>query len=780
MKYWTYYFSAFIILLLLSILFASLIVFPSEYSPLLYSKEGKVLAVKVAKDGQWRFKSENPIPYNYEQCLLHYEDKNYYYHLGFDPIGFLRAVYLNLKYQKVVSGGSTITMQLARLYLHSGERTVPAKILEIFLATGLEFRYSKKEILKLYAANAPYGSNVVGLEAALFRYYNKKLSELSWAEAAMFAVLPNQPTWIHVIKNRNKLTDKRNKLLASLYDSKIISKENYELSLLEPLPQKPLKVNRLASHALDYLESIHPNQFVFQSTIEVALQSKVQEICQRNNEALIQNEIRNLSAMIIDNKSGEVITYLGNMIKDSGVVANSEVNMVQAARSSGSILKPLLVAAAMQRGLVINQSLLPDVPVSINGFKPENFSRSYYGACTVNELLHYSLNIPSVLLLKEYGIPDFFNDLIKLGFSSLFRKPNDYGLSLILGGAEIKMWDLCRAYSFLVQNLNQYVDGNHDYLPISKYNLKLLEVETQNQSLEKLKTASVFSAGNIYLMFDAMRNPPPQNGSYRNSQTTKPHVAWKTGTSFGYKDAWCIGISPDYTVCVWVGNSNGLARPGLIGLETAAPIMFEIMDQLPKLSDWRIPYDDMQEYSICKESGYIAGNSCNEIDTVLTSKSAQNLKSCPYHHTILLDQEMKYSVYANCESNPMSKNYFILPPLMAHYYKMQHLNYTLVPPLRSDCIAGSNNETQILEFIYPTSNTDVVIPIDLDEDRNVVIFKAVHKNKSGKILWFIDDLYIGETQGLHELKYSPKAGVHRLMISDEFGNVNKINFNVVR
>ncbi|MEO6189173.1 MAG: penicillin-binding transpeptidase domain-containing protein, partial [Saprospiraceae bacterium] len=475
----------------------------------------------------------------------------------------------------------------------------------------------------------------------------------------------------------------------------------------------------------------------------------------------------------------KVLSYIGNMVNDTQAVAQAEVNMIHAPRSSGSILKPLLVAAALERGLVINQSLIPDVPIVINGFRPENFSRNYSGAANIHEVIRNSLNIPSVLLLKDLGVVDFYNVLKKLGFSTLFRTPVDYGLSLVLGGAEINMWDLTSAYSYLMHNLTHYNEYRHLYLPREHFHLNLLEKDSVNSQIKNVDPP-LFSAASIKLMFDNMRNPYGKSNFKEYTQDKLSNVAWKTGTSFGYKDAWCIGVTPDYTVCVWLGNANGLARPGLIGVETAAPLMFEIINQLSTSSDWVIPYDDFIYLPICSKSGYVANEYCEHVDTVFASRNSQQLKSCPYHHSILLDKTMKYQVFADCELYTISKNYFILPPLMAHYYKEQHSDYIVLPELSPDCLLHSNVESTAMEFIYPNSKTSIVVPIDLDNERNIVIFKAVHKNRDASINWFLDDHFIESTRSVHEVKCRPEAGKHVLTISDDQGQSKMIKFEVER
>ncbi len=749
-----------------------------DYSKIVYAEDGTILSLKVSTDGQWRFEPQHALPDNYVKALLIFEDKHFFNHPGIDLIGIARAAYLNLKHRHIVSGGSTITTQLARLLLHSRDRSIYTKLKEFVLAIGLETRYSKNKILNLYSQNAPMGSNVTGIEAAMFRYFNKSLKELSWAEAALLAVLPNQPSWMHIAKNRSKLLEKRNALLLRLLTSKLVDKDEFDLALLEPLPPKPEKINRNAPHLLDYLSSEYPAQSSFQTTIDARLQIRMNELCEIHNKILSQNDINNIALLLIDNHDQQVKAYVGNIIHDSLRMPNDEVNMIHANRSSGSILKPLLLSACLDAGIVSTQSLIPDVPIVINGFRPENFSRQYSGACTAAELIKYSLNIPSVVLLKDYGIPRFYSDLEKLGITSLFRKPMEYGLSLILGGAEVNMWDIGTTYAYLFYTMNNYNQFQHKYLPRNNFHLVILSKDSIHPS-ELKNEVQVFSAGSISKMFETMRNSiPSQNHGYSTEE--KVRFAWKTGTSFGFKDAWCIGISPDYTVCVWVGNANGLSRPGLIGVESAAPVMFNAMSELAQPTEWTTPYDDLKEISVCHESGYSPGENCQTIDQIFTSSKAAPLKICPYHQSILVDESEKFRVNPNCEIKSKLKSYFVLPPLMAHYFKKHNFNYPEMPPERMDCLGTMTSSETEMDFIYPNSNTSVIVPIDLDEEKNTVILKAVHKNKRATIFWFLDDQFLEQTHENHEVKCRPGPGKHLLTISDESGNNRMIGFEVIR
>ena len=749
------------------------------YSAVLLDKHDAFLSAKVACDGQWRFPITKKLPETYKQALIFYEDKNFYRHFGIDPFALVRAFYQNLKNGKVISGASTISMQLARLCLKNKSRSIFTKLEEMYLTIGFEFLYSKEKILQLYSGLAPFGSNVVGLETAIWKYYHKRLEDLSWAEAALFAVLPNQPSMLHLSKNREKLLLKRNRLLRDLNNSNIISQDVYSLSIEEPLPDKPLVLPRNAPHALEYAIKLKGDATIMNSTIDLNLQNEVIRISRNHHRIFKANEIHNLAVLVVENKSGNILAYLGNSM-DSSVVRNAEVDMVHAPRSSGSVLKPLLLVAMMDLGLVGPGSLVPDIPTLINGFRPENFSRQYSGAVSCREVIQKSLNVPSVLMLKEYGIPVFYANLKRFGFSHLFRPWEDYGLSLILGGAEVNMADLARAYAYLAHTLNVYQDHQQKYPDFSDYHLRLLKNEKPHQNILN-SNPDLQTAGAIHHMFQSMRlhgmNQEEFNIHTRNSLSP---IALKTGTSFGYKDAWCVGVNPDYTVVVWIGNANGMARPGLIGIQTAAPLMQEIIQLLPAERDWTIPYDDMVFIPVCRQSGFTPGRYCTDIDTQYLPKASKLLKTCTFHQKIFLDTTLNFRVFKDCESQIVEANWFVLPPAMEYFYASAHPEFKAMPPLREDCREKGAEQFRTLAFIYPNHNAQIMIPVDLDQQKNPMIFKATHRDPGAEIMWFMDNTYIASSNYPFELTFIPPPGRHHFMIMDREGHSSVIKVDVAK
>ena len=405
----------------------------TRYSTVVEDRNGELLGARIAGDGQWRFPPSDRIPDKFRTALIEFEDRWFAFHPGVNPVAIIRAAAGNLKAGKVTSGGSTITMQVIRMS-RGKERNLKQKLIEAILATRLELRCSKEEILGLYASHAPFGGNVVGLEAASWRYFGRPPEELSWGEAATLAVLPNSPADIHPGKNRSKLLAKRNALLGTLFERGHIDSLDLELACGEPLPLEPVQLPQEARHLTEYMWKTSPGKRV-RTDIDIHFQKQVQAVADRWNEDFSARGIEDLAAVVMDVRTGEILAYVGNSSPDRSR-PGSEVDILRAPRSTGSILKPILYCSMLQEGEILPNTLLPDVPVNLNGFSPQNFNRQFAGAVPASEALSRSLNVPSVHMLRRFGVPKFLDILRKCGMSTLPRSASHYGLSLILGGEE--------------------------------------------------------------------------------------------------------------------------------------------------------------------------------------------------------------------------------------------------------------------------------------------------------------------------------------------------------
>jgi penicillin-binding protein 1C len=389
--------------------------FDTPYSLILQDRQGELLSARIAEDGQWRFPPPDSLPEKYVHALILFEDQRFFRHPGIDLRAVARAIGQNLRSRRIVSGASTITMQTIRLARGDRQRNLWNKMVEVILATRLELSRSKADILRIYAAQAPFGGNVVGLDAAAWRYFGKSPQYLSWAEAATLAVLPNSPGLIHPGRNRAALRAKRNRLLKKLADQGLIDDMGLELAMAEELPQAPLPLPRNAPHLLekaarDYQTGKLPSPRVL-SSIDLSLQRQMSVRVEQHREVLAANQIHNAAAVLIHIPSNQILAYVGNA-PGAGASHGGMVDILEAPRSTGSILKPFLYAMALEDGLILPGSLLRDVPSNFNGYRPENYHRGFHGAIPADEALARSLNIPFVHLLKEYGLELFHLQLL--------------------------------------------------------------------------------------------------------------------------------------------------------------------------------------------------------------------------------------------------------------------------------------------------------------------------------------------------------------------------------
>ncbi len=762
--------------------------FKDPTSTVLEDKAGVLLAAKIADDGQWRFPYNEKVPEKFAKAITVFEDKYFYRHPGFNPVSMLRAVYLNFKSGKIKSGGSTLTMQVIRLSRKGQGRTILEKIIEMILATRTEISYSKNEILAMYASNAPFGGNVVGLDAASWRYFGRKAGELSWSESATLAVLPNAPSLIYPGKNHKRLREKRNRLLVSLWKEGEIDSLSCVLAQSEPLPEKPFPLPQLSPHLLDRASKEGMDGQTVVSTLEATLQERVKNIVEKFSLKYQGNQIHNAAALVADVETGNVVAYVGNSSpptvpvedevkkkKEKDLHGNS-VDIITSPRSTGSIMKPFLFSAMLNEGEILPGTLVPDVPMQIGNFSPQNYYLTYDGAVPARRALARSLNVPCVKMLQQYGVDRFHYFLKKIGITTLKNSADHYGLTLILGGAEATLWDLCGIYASMARKLA------HPLLPEEKE-------ENQSHPLKYFTHATPLPSGgaggglpdvaSIYLTFEAMAevNRPDFDASWQMFSSSSK-IAWKTGTSFGYRDGWAIGVTPKYVVGVWVGNANGEGRPNLTGIGTAAPILFQIFSVLGKQDWFTMPKDDMKEIEICKESGYRALPICENKEKQWVQPAGLKTAPCPYHRLIHLDATGKWRVNSDCEAvtNMIHRSWFVLPPSMEWYYKSKNPTYNELPPFRKDCNITSTNS---MEFLYPKQESKIFVPVELDEKTGKAVFRVAHRKPETTIYWHLDDNYIGSTKGIHQMGLSPEPGQHTLTLVDEFGETISQKFEII-
>lgn len=734
--------------------------FEKPYSTILYARGGELLGARVATDGQWRFPLKAALPNKYIQAVVEYEDRRFYKHGGVSLPAIVRAARQNVRAGAVVSGGSTITMQLMRLSRDNPSRTVSEKLWEMILATRIEWGYTKEEILALYAAHAPFGGNVVGVEAASWRYFGHRPDDLSWAEAATLAVLPNSPALIHPGRGREALLNKRNALLGRLLQVQAIDSLEYSTALMEPLPEAPRPLPRHAPQLNDRL----PAGTALHSTLDNTLQQRTQQIVDNYGEwTLAANRIRNAAALVADVQTGEVLAYVGNItpFATSGSTRDGRaVDIIQSRRSTGSLLKPILYGAMLSEGQILPNTLVFDTPLNIAGFTPSNYSKTFSGVVPARIAVERSLNVPIVRMLTLYNSSRFLSLLREMGMTTLDRSADNYGATLILGGAEGTLWEMSGLYASLARSLETY--SREGYYVAG--DMRPLTCDVAGPS-ESSPNVCRLSPSSLWFMLGAMSgvNRPEEEAAWQEFSSMK-QVAWKTGTSYGNRDAWAIGLTPRYVVGVWVGNADGEGRASLTGVGHAAPIMFDIFSMLPASDGWfGEPVGDMETMEVCRRSGHRASEWCRSsgdpVDTAAMPVAGMASPLCPYHKPVT--------------TNRGTKGWFVLPPAAEYYYRQAASDY-MQPP----AVTGS----QPMEMIYPQYNAVLYLPKGFENSPEKFIFRAAHRDDNATIHWHLDNTYLcstrsGSTTG-HSVTTSTPPGAHWLTIVDDDGNSQKIRFTV--
>ena len=758
--------------------------FTDPTNTVLEDSDGSLLSARITGDGQWRFPDCDSVPFKVSECLLHYEDQYFRSHPGINPVSLTKAFFRNISEGEIVRGGSTITMQVVRLSRKGKPRTIPQKCIEMVLALRLELRMDKDKILRMYASHAPFGGNVVGIDAASWRYFGRPANNLSWGEAATLAVLPNAPSLIHPGKNRELLEAKRNQLLDKLRDKGVLDPTSCDLAKSEPIPQRPHALPQMTPHLLNRAENDGHQGNRIVTTIQKDLQVNLVNLVERHHQHLKQNGIDNAAVLILNIQEQKVIAYVGNTnTKNEG--SGGYVDIIAAPRSSGSILKPLLYTLMLDEGEILPHNLIPDVPTQISGYSPLNFDRTYSGAVPASRALVRSLNVPAVRMLRTYGVEKFHSKLQTLGFTTINRNPGHYGLTLILGGAEVNLWDLSRTYMGMANSLNHIQEYVYRYNPeeysAPTYILEDSEIGSgETDLLPGLNSSGIMSAAAIWQCFETLTEleRPTQEGSWEQFSSSR-NIAWKTGTSFGFRDAWAIGLTPQFLVGVWIGNADGEGRPGLTGVNVAAPLMFEAFGLLPTSTDWfEPPYDEITEIEICTSSGFRAGPDCEIVEIQRVPIAGEKMESCPYHRVIHLDQQEQFRVHSDCYDihNTINTSWFVLPPVMEWYFKKRNPWYHTLPPFLPGCVTGNE---QPMELIYPKETMQIFIPRGLDGMLSRVVFEAAHRKTGVSVYWHLDELFLGETTLIHQIEFTAPEGWHTLTLVDSEGNHLEKHFEVV-
>lgn len=704
-----------------------------NYSKVVLDRKGEILSVFLNNEEEFHIKYDGEVPETLKIAVINYEDKKFYSHSGVDYPRILKSFFNNMIGRKKM-GASTISMQVVKL-LEPKKRTYFNKLVEVVKAYKLESEFSKEEILKIYLNNVPYGSNIVGYSGAIKMYFNKEVKDLSYAEATLLAVLPNSPGILNLKKNNDKLENKRNRLLKTLLDRKLIDERQYKFSLLEKFPNKIYYYEKKAPQFSIFLKNRYPEKII-KSTLDYNLQKKLEKIVHDYSNAMKDVGINNAAVLVVNNKTKEVLAYVASQdFYDKR--NNGEIDGLQAKRSPASLLKPFLFALSIDDGLIVPDSIYPDVPIYFGNFYPKNSTNTFTGMVKIEEALIKSLNIPFVKLLSDYGVDRFYYFL-----ENNDNYPEDrfdkYGLSLILGTREMRPVDIAKLYM-----------GLANYGKVSNLKYTLTE--------DKPKEYQQFSKGASYLTLDTLSKVVrPGNENLYSEQ--RP-ISWKTGTSYGMKDAWSVGVSPDYTVLVWLGNFNQKSIFSLSGVETAGNLLFKVFNIVDINSrTFEKPTDDLKEIEIDEKTGYRKFYNV-ESKKVLYPKYAKLLRISPYYKKIFVDED-------DMEIDSRSQNFDKRKEKIVIEYPIEVSNYFFVNGVR---------ENKNVKIAYPVQNLNIFVPKDFDGYKKVAM--KLYNPNNEYVYWYLDEDYVGYSNEKEKF-FELDIGKHKLTIVTENGAREEVKFNI--
>ncbi|MCS6795120.1 MAG: penicillin-binding protein 1C [Raineya sp.] len=747
--------ACFVLFLLLDLIFPFR--FQIHYSQVILDEENRVLGAFLSQDEKWRMKTElNEINEDLQKAFIAKEDRYFFYHFGINPLSVVRAFLNNLLSQKRTSGASTITMQVARM-LEPKPRTYLNKLIEMFRAMQLEWHYSKQEILQMYLNLVPYGGNIEGVKSASVLFFQKLPQNLSIAEITTLAIVPNRPNSLALGKDNALIRQERNKWLKNFEQQSVFDSKEIANALQEPLEVKRTEIPRFAPHWCIRLSRKYPKDENIRSSLLLPTQNKVQTLAENYAKKLKMFQIENLAVLVVENRTRKIRAYVG-----SQNFAESQVDGVVAIRSPGSTLKPLVYALAMDLGKLTPKTTLLDIPTDWNGYSPDNFDNKFRGKVSVETALSLSLNIPAVATLHEISVDYFVKKLKQAGFKTLSKQEKKVGLSMILGGFGTNLEELT----------NLYVTFANSGLYAS---LNFLAKDSTTRTDTLISATSAYSFTQVLTL--AQRPDLPR--SYQNAKN-KPFVAWKTGTSYGKRDAWSIGYNQNYTIGVWIGNFSGKGVPELSGSEIATPLLFEIFNALDnQASALPTAPSNIHFRLVCSESGLPPNSFCENqvIDYYIPLISPSQV--CQHQKELYVSADEKLQYLPDClpEKGYKKKLFPNLSSELQAYYEAEKIPYLKIPPLHPQCEQFlQNSESMKPQIVSPVANKTYFMPSEPTE----LMLKAYTRNDVKKVYWYINDKLYQEALAQENVFFKPKIGKNTITCVDDKGRSQKISIQVER
>ena len=729
-----------------------------QYSKVVLAKDGTMLSAFLTPDDKWRMETKlNEVSPDLIHAIISKEDSWFYWHFGVNPVSVIRALFSNIKSDHVVSGASTISMQVIRI-LEPGERTYLNKFEEMLRAIQLEFHYSKKEILEIYLSHLPFGGNIEGVKSAAYVYFNRPPSKLSLAQSIMLAEIPNNPNKFRLDKNISSAIKARNTRIKNFIKEKVFPKNYLEDALNEPLTAKRCEVPFLAPHFSNYINQNFKGNEI-QSTLDLEVQQKAENLLYNYVNRVKSNGVTNGAVLIIDNRTHSVTAYCGSS-DYYNIKTDGQVNGVIAIRSPGSTLKPALYAHAFDQGSLTPQMKLLDIPTDFNGYEPENYDLQFHGDITAEKALLWSLNVPAVRLLDNIGLKELINLLINSGFEEIKNQKNILGLSTILGGCGVTLEELTTMYSCFACN------GK-----LHRLNYILSDVKNH-------KSKKIFSSEASYLIADILSNNyRPDFSNDMVNKSTLPRIAWKTGTSYGKRDAWAVGFNPRYTVGVWMGNFDGKGSPELSGANMAVPLLFDLFNSIDNHSkkEWFKKPDDILTRKVCAETGLLPSKFCKHLVEDEYIKNISHNKVCGLYKELYVNdtETMEYCPDCMPSTNVKKKAFPIYDSGLRLWYDQNNIAYLKIPPHNPVCQKRFTSKG--LKIISPSKDYEYYIE---EKSGEGILLQAVSETGSSKQYWYVNDRYFRTSRPGQNVFYKPEKGKIKISCIDDKGREANVAITV--
>lgn len=738
------------------------IIFPCrvqvDYAQIVTASDGTVMTAFLTQDDKWRMMTElDEITPDMQKAIVFKEDQYFYIHPGVNPAAIVRAIYNNIRTGSRTSGASTITMQVARM-LQPKDRTYGNKLMEMFRALQLDMLYSKAEILQLYLNLVPYGGNIEGVKAAAVLYLEKNPDVLSLAELTALSIIPNRPTSLRPGVHNDLIIQERNKWLERFRKAGLFSDEIINDALQEPFNAYRTEGPKMARHFSTRMQLTHPGLPIIKSTIQPGVQDKCEQLLQDYVKTLWTYQIQNGACIVINNHTHKIEAYVGSAdffnTKDGG-----QVDGVRSVRSPGSTLKPILYALAFDAGLYTPQSTIADVPVNYSGYAPQNYDETYHGSVTIAHALANSLNVPAVRVLHELGMEHFMQILTASGFNTIAQQKKDLGLSLALGGCGVTLEELTRLYSAFATHGTQH-------------HIAYLQNDSDTSTIQVCSQEAAFMITEVLTQLTR-----PDLPMYYQNARNVPTVAWKTGTSYGRRDAWSIGYNSDYTVGVWIGNFSGTGIPELTGAQVATPLLFNLFYALNTKTDgtWnRMPENVAFRY-VCDVSGKIPSAQCQNqvMDYFIPGKSHND--TCRHLIPVQVDVHAKHSYCTSCmpETGYKTVWYENLSPELISWRIENNIPFEKIPPHYPQCERVFTENAPVITS--PLSQMEYLLE---KEDPQKIMLQANVAADVEKVFWYVNNKLLTSAKAGEAVFYVPTEGKTVVSCSDDKGRNTETTFTV--